>query len=353
MKCRYVVGPVAAAIVICVSAPAEAVDVVSRKGDESPAQGTVTAVDQLGVTVKPRIGSETTVPANEIESVRWDGEPAKLNLARVDEAGGRLEKALAAYQEIAADNSLSNSNLKLAVQFLIARTTAKMALADPSKLDEAARLLEEFGTAGIDFYRYYESRDYLGRIYMAQEEYQKAQAAFESLAQAPWSDYKMAAESAKARLLLQQGKTGEALAAFDAVIAADAKGPGELSRRYEAMLGRATCLIRQQRHEDALKTLDQVVTQASPNDAALQAEAYVRQGDCLQALGRTKEAVLAYLHVDVLFAQEKSLHAEALYHLARLWGTVGQPERGADARAALESGYPNSDWLKKLANAGG
>ena len=77
--------------------------------------------------------------------------------------------------------------------------------------------------------------------------------------------------------------------------------------------------------------------------------AYVRQGDCLQAQNKTKEAILAYLHVPVLFSKEKALHAESLFRLSQLWGSVQKPERAADARAELERLYPDSEWAKKLA----
>jgi hypothetical protein len=63
---------------------------------------------------------------------------------------------------------------------------------------------------------------------------------------------------------------------------------------------------------------------------------------------------MSFLHVDVIpsLAQEKDYHAEALYHLAQLWGAVGQPARAAEAAARLEQLYPNSDWARKPAAGG-
>ena len=77
-------------------------------------------------------------------------------------------------------------------------------------------------------------------------------------------------------------------------------------------------------------------------------EAYVLQGNALQALNRAKEAVLAYLHVDILFPREAGYHAESLYHMTKLWKAVQLPERGLEAEAKLQSSYPNSEWTKKL-----
>jgi hypothetical protein len=181
-----------------------------------------------------------------------------------------------------------------------------------------------------------------------------AKAVFAELGQAPWNDMKMLAQIYEGRLLLQDNNVDGALAAFNAVAsgtAADAS-PAELARKREAMLGQASCLVKKQQFAQAAQVLDEVIQQTPPDDTRLQAEAFLRQGDALQAQGKAKEAVLAYLHVDVLFAAEKELHAEALYHLARLWGTVDHPERAAEARAKLESSYAGSPWTKKLAGGG-
>lgn len=334
------------------STSAHAIDSVVRKSSDTPAQGTITEVDKLGVTVKPRIGAEVKVPANDIVSVRWDGEPAKLSLARNDEAGGRFKKAIEGYQAVAEEVDAANTNLKRDIEFLIARTTARIALADETQRAEAVRLLEAFSKSGADNFHFYESRNWLAQVYTQMGEFAKAQDALSLLEQAPWTDYKMAASIAKARLLLTQGDVAGALQAFDTVIAMEANGAAEMSQQHEALLGKASCLISEQRYAEATPLLESVVQQVSPNDSHAQAEAYVLQGDCLQALGKPKEAVLAYLHVDVLFAKESALHAEALYHLTRLWGVVGQPERGGDARATLETQYPNSEWAKKLAGTG-
>ena len=86
-----------------------------------------------------------------------------------------------------------------------------------------------------------------------------------------------------------------------------------------------------------------MIKNVNSQQKALLAEAYIKKGDCYQALGESKEALIAYLHVDVLFPSEPGLHAEALYHLSNLWGKVQKPERGTEARAVLQQQYPDSE----------
>ena len=107
-------------------------------------------------------------------------------------------------------------------------------------------------------------------------------------------------------------------------------------------------MIVQKKYEESLQILDTVTDKGPSEDAAIQAEAYILQGNSLQALGRMKEAALAYLHVDVLFQKETAYHAEALYNLVKTWKQVQAPDRSADAEAKLVQSYPNSPWRKKL-----
>lgn len=323
-------------------------DTVTRKSTKTPVAGDVTANSKDEITVTPKTGAAVKIPANDVASISWTGEPATVNVVRGDEAGGRLARALDGYTKALEALKSPPPGLKADLEFAIARTTAKIALADSTKLDDAVKKLEAFRATQADNYNYYECQSFLGQVHATKKDYIKAKLAFDQLGKAPWKDYQMASKIAGGRLLLLENKADEAAAAFDAVIAMKAGNPGEELQRQEAMLGKAKILTTQSKLDDAVKMLDEVIAKAAPEDRRVQAEAYVRQGDCLQAQGKDKDALLAYLHVDVLFANEKSLHAESLYHISRLWGKVGQAARATEAREKLESEYPNSDWAKQI-----
>ncbi|MDA0835117.1 MAG: tetratricopeptide repeat protein [Planctomycetota bacterium] len=323
-------------------------DIIIRKGGGTPLNGNITASSKTELTIEKKVGGPETVPVNEVIDVRWEGEPPKLNLARTNEHGGKLDLALATYDEIAKDAASLSDKSKTDLEFLIARATARQAMGDPGKLEEAAKKLEAFRQTHADNFRDYEALSWLGQVQMAKKDFAAAQATYDNLSRAPWPDYKLAAQAAQGRLLFLQDNVDGALAAYEAVLGTNAATPAEKSRQQEALLGKASCLERQQKFDEALSSLYQLITEVSPEDRPLQAEAYLRQGDCLLAQGKTKESIIAYLHVDVLFDSEKGFHAEALYRLATLWGQVGYPDRAAEAQATLESDYPNSEWFKKL-----
>jgi hypothetical protein len=335
--------------IVAITSAAFAADIVNRKSG-GRAAGKITGGTKTEVTVKPT-GEAVAVPANDIVSVEWDDATADLKLGLSDENGGRFDSALARITKSKSDSSSAGELLKLEFEFLIARITARQAIADPAKRGDAVKLLEAFLKSGSNHFRFYEAVNWLGQVQLAAQDYAAARKTFETLAQSPWNDVKLSAQIANGRILMGENKPDEAAKVFDAAIAAAGDSPADKARRYEAMLGKARALISQSRHDAALADLDEVTTKAPVNDTPVQAEAYVLQGNALAALNRNKEAVLAYLHVDILFPRESAYHAESLYHMARLWKTVQAPERGLDAEAKLQSAYPNSEWTKRLSAA--
>ena len=83
----------------------------------------------------------------DVAAVRWDGEPPQLNLTRTREANGELDFALDSYKDILGQVAAEKRDLRADLQFLIARTLARQAIADPSKTAAAERALKEARTA--------------------------------------------------------------------------------------------------------------------------------------------------------------------------------------------------------------
>lgn len=352
MKKTSVIGLLAVCVLTAGAVGARAADVITRKSQTNRVAGSVTGVTKTEVTIKPATGNATTIPANDIADIEWDAATAPFKLARSDENGGRLDRALEGYRKVLQEVDPASEHFKTEVEYTTARTVARMALADPGRQDEAVKLLEAFLKQHPDSYQHYPALNWLGRVYLAKADFANAQQTFDKLAQAPWTDFKMAAQTATAQIQMAQDNLDGAIQSFDAVISAPAEGANEQARRYEAMLGKAKALNRQQKFDESAALLKEVVAKAPANDSALMAQAYVLQGDSLQAGGKTKDALLAYLHVDVLFAQETDAHAQSLYHLAQLWKVVQHPERAAEAQAKLEGSYPNSEWTRRLAAGG-
>ncbi|MCX7421173.1 MAG: tetratricopeptide repeat protein [Planctomycetia bacterium] len=326
--------------------PLWAIDIVTLKSTTKQVQGEIGAINKTEVAVKPRTGDPIKVPANDIASVKWDGEPAKLNIARGNEDRGLFDQALETYSEVHKD---AIGKLKVHLEFLIARTLAKQALEDASKIDDAVKKLEAFSKN--DHFAHFEAVSYLGQVYAVKGDFAKSQTAYEALGKAPWNDFKMASKIAVGRMQLKQNDISGAEKSFGEAASGKADTDAEKARFAEAQVGKAACLVKQMKIDEGLKLIDEVINTTSVDETRAMAEAYIIQGDCLQAQQKLKEAAIAYLHVPVLFPKEKSAHAEALYNLAKISGAIGQPDRAAEAREDLISQFPNSEWVKKLGDA--
>ncbi len=338
-------------LLLWLTPPAQALDTITRKSTEKRAAGKITSVTRNEIKVEPTVGAPTNVPANDVLMVDWEGQPPALGLARSKARAGQYELALQDY-EVAREAAVRGSDLLRAeVDYGIATTMARMSLADAERREAAIQKLQTFLESHPDHYRYYDGQMQLGEVLLMAGDRAGAEAAFAVAAQSDWPDYQMAARVSIGRVQFANGDIAAARRVFDEVAGAPASTPGEQSQQFQAMLGQAMCLQQLSQHEQAATILGDVIHRSASDDTRLQAEAYLRQGDCYLALGqRTKDAIMAYLHLDVIpaLAREEDLHAEALYQLSRLWPTVGQPARAAEAAGKLESLYPNSEWTRKL-----
>ena len=324
------------------AAPAVADDVTVR-GRDQPVRGTVSATTRAGLTVSGGGGDER-IAAADVAEVSYDGEPPRLPLTRAAERRGQLAEALADYKDAAASFDAAGPIARADLQFLQARTLGKLALNDPDRREEAAAALSDFAAGSPDHFRTDPALLLLADVRAAAGDAAAAREALGKLGDSPSPAFRTAAAAAAARLDLAAGDPAAALAAFDAVLQ-NAEGAAAL----DARLGRADALNRLNRSGEALEVVTGVLAEADPADADLMARAYVRRGDALQATGETKPAILAYLHVDVLYPGAAGAHAESLFHLARLWNAAGFPGRAAEAAAELKTDYPNSDWAARLA----
>ena len=340
---------VAAIVVLLTESSVFAIDIITKKSDGKRVNGTISAMSKTELTLKRNQGEPEIVSANDIAAIEWEGGGGDLKLGYSDETGGRYESATQRLLKAKADIKSPSEFLKGEIEYVLARVAAKQSLGEPDKREQAIQKIEAAQKAYPDHVRFYESQLLLSQIQLAAKDFAAARTSLEKLSQAPWNDVKLAARITEARVLMAEGKLDEAITRFESVAASAGDSPSDLTRKYEALLGHARGLIQQSKFEEALKILDDVTEKGPADDSAVQAEAYSLQGQAYQGLGRTKEAALAYLHVDILFPREAAYHAEALYQMSNLWKLVQHPDRSAEAAGKLVQMYPNSEWRKKLA----
>ncbi len=318
----------------------------SVKTMKSTIPGQITEITPEKVVLRTISDETKEIPVNEVQTIFFDTDPTELRTAKTYVISTRYAEALAALERIKDDASGRPENLQ-DIQFYKALCAAKLSLAGSGKIADAGRMMKAFADANTKSYHYYEASETVGDLLVAIREYALAAEYYARLEKAPWPDYKMRAGVAAGRALLAQGKINEAQSAFDRVIATEAPGDLAESQRYAARLGKASGLVASNRSDDAIRMVNDVLKSADPEDVALMARAYNVLGTAHRQAGRAKEALLAFLHVDVLYPSQPDAHAEALFHLSELWEQMHKGERANAARKTLEADYKDSPWANR------
>ncbi len=310
--------------------------------------GTIENITRTEVEISRRAGDSTKVPVNEIEFIQYDGEDPKLAVARRAAIDGRHADAVSMLNEIAQAQQ-SRPEVAQEIEYYQAFCAARVAAAGGGDAGAAGRALRDYVQKNPQSHHYYPAHELLGDLLVALQRYDDALTYYSEVAEAPWPDYKMRAGIAKGRSLRTQKKHDEALAEYEAVLALDAPGDDPLAeqQRLAASLGKAACLAELQQFEEAIGMVEEVIKNTPSAEAAeIHAQAYTTLGNCYRQAGRPKDALLAFLHVDLLYQGDPAAHAEALANLADLWSELGERQRAQQASQQLQELYANSPWAR-------
>jgi tetratricopeptide (TPR) repeat protein len=189
----------------------------------------------------------------------------------------------------------------------------------------------------------------VGDLLVALGDDAKAIPFYAALEQAPWVDMKMRGAVAKGRALMGAKKFEEALPVFDGALALAGDGTSDqvVAQKQAATIGKASCLAASGQHQEGIKMLEEVVSAAKPEERELHAAAYNALGGCYRKANNPKAALLAYLHVDLLYNSFPLAHAEALANLTDLWKEIGNGDRALQAEQLLQDRYKNTPFAKK------
>lgn len=316
--------------------------VKTYSGTES---GTVKSMTPMAVMLE-KSGREQQIAVGDIRGIQFGVEPSELTQARANALSGAYAKALELLNKIDIRNG-TDANVKQDVDYYRAYCNTKLALLGEVDLAEAGKQLNTFVRVNGDSYHRIEAEQLLGDLLAALGKYSAAQSQYQKLANTPWPSYKIRSAVLVGKSLQAQGKHNEAIAKFDQALAAEDDSPQSASQQQAARLAKAISLSASGNVDQGAALVRSVVAEADPKETELHAEAYNALGNCYLKAGRTKDALFAYLHVDLLYPTQPKAHAEALYYLANLWDEVGDGNEARQARDKLKSQYPTTSWAKK------
>jgi tetratricopeptide (TPR) repeat protein len=312
-------------------------DTVKTVGSKTPLRCTVTGTTATEVTIEENSVAKT-LPVNEVEWIALDEEPRPLNNARLETVAGQFEEAQASLDNL-DPAAFKRIEVRQEIEFYKAYVPAQLALLGNGKINEAASGMFAYVKSHATSWHYYESCQVVGDLAVAVKNYQVAQTYYGNLAKAPWPDFKMRANVALANALVAQGKTGEALPLFEGVLSSEARGDLADRQKLAATLGKARCLAGQQKLDEAVKMVREVISSSSAEDVAINAQAYNALGSIYRKSHKTDDALLAFLHVELLYSSIPKERIEALENLKDLWADKQRPDRAREAERILRDEY--------------
>ena len=311
-----------------------AVDTVVTSSEQ--VRGRITQMSPLEVTVETAAGPKT-VPVNQILRITYDAEPAALGTARSNVETSRFEDALTALDRIPAD-SLRRPEIAQDVEFYRAYCRGKIALGGTGSPQDAGSAMVNFLAAAPNSYHYWDACRMVAELLIAVKNYDNAVEYFGKVADAPWPEYKVEGLQKSGWTYILAGKFAEAEKAFDQALAVPLSGDD--SPKLLATIGKARTLVEKGQTDEAIAMLRPIPERPDlTENSEVMGRLYGTLGAAYRKAGKLKDAVIAFLHVDLLYFSHTPSHIDALRNLAELWPQLQHPERAAEAVDVLKEQY--------------
>jgi tetratricopeptide (TPR) repeat protein len=348
MLACLVTGSVFLAAAVPGTAWGQAADRVNLLGGTS-VSGKVVSVSPTAIDIENSDGATQKVAIETIRELQFGVEPQSLKNARSMLLRGRGADARDEVGKIEPDELDGAEPLVLAeVDFVRAAAAAQAVLDAGGDLAAATKMVADYLAKHPKSHHFFQMQELFGDLYARAGKPAEAVAAYQQLESGPPA-LKVRAASAKAAMMLAQGKADEALAEYEAAIKLAGNEKASQPQKRSAELGKAKCMSLQGKHDAAVSMVLQIVKDSNPEEKELLARAYNVLGGAYRAMGgHEQDALIQFLTVDLVYNTLPESHAEALFNLGELWDKGSNPERAREARQNLKAAYPSSPWAAKL-----
>jgi len=321
------------------------IDQIYTSTSEKAYFGKIVSMTATVINFEPQRTGPTEIPANEITRIIFENSPQALFDAQKAILDSDYEKAI----DVLKKETTEDKRREVAEEIVFCRAYSKAQLAISGAADpvEAAKQMFAFITNSSSNFHYLKACELMGDICVTLGKFADAQKYYAKLGQAPWPDYKIRAQVALGRSYLAQDNAAAADKAYDDALNIDA--PGELAeaQRTAARIGKARCMVLTGKTDLALRSLNEILDRTEEKHGEeINAMAYNALGTALRKAGKPKEAILAFLHVHLVYYTQSDLDAEAVANLEKLFIETHKQNHALEMREILNEKYKNSRWAK-------
>ncbi|MBI3412420.1 MAG: tetratricopeptide repeat protein [Planctomycetes bacterium] len=337
-------------------------DEVFLRGKEKPLKVTITAESGLGLEQDLGKGkAKEMIPAEDIVDVMYNNltpDGVRVNIYRpaftkerkyFDPAARKdpkekitLGEIIKAYAE--AFSQVKEKYAKQHLEYKIAYLSVLLAQEEGAGDDAALQKLAAFKSKHPDSWQIASCLRLLANMQIAQKKLKEAEDTYQELAAANVApEVKLEGELLAAQVGLRGGKGNEAIKKLDDILA---KLPKDSRFYARARIAKAESLATSKDKDQAIAMLRQIIKESS--DKAVKATAYNALGEIFFHAAAYKEARWEFLHVDVLYNQDRNEHAKALYYLSQVFDKLGEPERAKECRdiLAADRQFAGLEWQR-------
>lgn len=308
--------------------------------------GDFVAVSKNEIEIKTRQGNRK-IATRDLVRLGFNGESNEVKTARQRMGDGQFKEAVLLLDRIDA-STIKRPEQKANLAYLKAVAKARVALTGGGDKNAAAADLVTFVAENGESVHYYAACETLGELAFSMGRFDVADTYFEKVAEAPWKDYELRAKRLKAQALYNGEKYDEAKAVYSEVASSPADDSDSRRQKTLAEVGLSVCTAQTGDVAMAIKQLQDIIKANDPQaDPELFGRAYNALGVSHLKAGSSEEALLAFLHVDLLFSRSPEAHAEALYYLNQLWTEVKKADRAILANSRLKQLYGGTVWASK------
>jgi tetratricopeptide (TPR) repeat protein len=309
----------------------------------STLEGTITAESVAGIKIKPTVGAEREVPAGDIVDIQYNSPGAvKIRYSsafQTDQKRTSTDTGLKALVDVQKEYEWVLSQLKddktAAMQRHLKYRLAVLRLnlaKDKVQVLEAADLLDKFRKDYPNSWQVVPCSRQLAQVRLEADQYAEAVKVYDELAKQPGipKDVKQEFELNAIDVLMRAKDYASAEKRIDEALRKLPAADVQAARLKVLQVGCQASKVDLQKVAPMLR--DTIEKTADPG---LKALAYNTLGDCYNAKGQKKDAMWAWLWVDVVYNQDKSEHIKALERLSQVFKDLNDDDHAAKYKEKL------------------
>ncbi len=245
-----------------------------------------------------------------------------------------LAEALKGYRELlpkVASNKLASRH----VQYKIASLLARQADEDPEAVEPAIAELTKFKDEHPNSWQILRVAKLLTDLYLRNNNLEGAEKTYSDLAKSPDlpKDVRQELDLQSAQLLIEARRYDQAEQKLKSL-----KLPADdpMADHVQVYLALCSGVRDKAKLAEAVKQIEQTIDKSK--DPNLKAVAYNALGDCYRLNGQLKDAVWEYLHVDMVYNQDKRQQTRAVEQLAKLFEQLKDDKHAQEYRERIKIG---------------